>query len=247
MPASSRPFMGATPYSDALGNGVTFRVWAPFASAVAVAGDFNAWSVSANGLYSEGNGYWSADVAGAAVGSQYKFVLTSPNAAAPLWRVDPYARAITRAGSNLNCLAAASDEAYATPNYSTPAWNEMIIYEMHLQSFLYSADGVDGTGSFTSAATKLDYLRDLGVNVIELMPIGEFIGDVSAGYNPAYIFAIEDEFGGPDGLRRIRQRRAPTGYRRHRGCCLQPSRQFRRRHVAVRRLVGKRQGRHLLL
>ncbi len=203
MPASSRPFMGATPYSDALGNGVTFRVWAPFASAVAVAGDFNAWSVSANGLYSEGNGYWSADVAGAAVGSQYKFVLTSPNAAAPLWRVDPYARAITRAGSNLNCLAAASDEAYATPNYSTPAWNEMIIYEMHLQSFLYSADGVDGTGSFTSAATKLDYLRDLGVNVIELMPIGEFIGDVSAGYNPAYIFAIEDEYGGPDGFRQF--------------------------------------------
>jgi glycosidase len=33
------------------------------------------------------------------------------------------------------------------------------------------------------------------------MPLGEFLGDISAGYNPAYIFAIENEFGGPDGFR----------------------------------------------
>ncbi|MGO9988671.1 MAG: alpha-amylase family glycosyl hydrolase [Steroidobacteraceae bacterium] len=203
MPASLRPFMGASPYSDSSGSGVTFRVWAPFASAVAVAGDFNAWSLSANPLYSESNGYWSVDVAAAAVGSQYKFVLTNPGIAAPFWRMDPYARSIIRAGANLNGLIATCDEQYSTPNYSTPAWNEMVIYEMHIRTFLYSADGIDGAGSFKSAITKLDYLKDLGVNVIELLPIGEFIGDISAGYNPAYIFAIEDEYGGPDGFRQF--------------------------------------------
>ena len=201
MPASARPYMGATVYSDAAGAGVTFRVWAPFAAAVAVAGDFNGWSPAANPLFSEGNGYWSVDVPAAGVSSQYKFVLTASGDPAPLWRVDPYARSITRANGALNCLVAPSDETYSTPNYSTPPANQMVIYEMHIRTFLYSSDGVNGTGSFRSAMTKLDYLRDLGVNAIELLPIGEFIGDISAGYNPAYIFAVEDEYGGPDGFR----------------------------------------------
>jgi len=202
MPSSSRPFMGATPYSDS-GGGVTFRVWAPFASAVAVAGDFNAWTPSANPLSLDGNGYWSADVPTAAIGSQYKFVLTNPGIPIPLWRMDPYARSIIRSGADLNALVAADAEGYAAPGYSTPARNEMVIYEMHIRTFVYAPDGIDGAGSFKSAITKLDYLRDLGVNVVELLPIGEFIGDVSAGYNPAYIFAIEDEYGGPDGFRQF--------------------------------------------
>lgn len=195
--------MGAIAYADSAGTGVTFRVWAPFAASVAVAGDFNSWSQSAHPLYPETGGYWSVDVGAATVGSQYKFVLTHAGAAAPLWRVDPYARSITRTADALNCLVAASNETYTTPGYSTPAWNELVIYEMHIRTFLYSPDGINGTGSFKSATSKLDYLRDLGINAIELLPVGEFIGDVSAGYNPAYIFAIEDEYGGPDGFRQF--------------------------------------------
>src|ERR1700730_9191928 len=122
MPSSSRPFMGATSYLDS-GGGVTFRVWAPFASTVAVAGDFNAWTPSTNPLYAAGTGYWSVDVPAAAVGSQYKFVLTNPTVPGPLWRMDPYARSIIRSGVNLNALVAADAEAYATPGYSTPARN----------------------------------------------------------------------------------------------------------------------------
>src|SRR4029077_783604 len=88
------------------------------------------------------------------------------------------------------------------PGYSTPPWNELVIYEMHVRTFLYGG-GYDGTGSFSSATPKLDYLRDLGINAIEVMPLGEFLGDISGGYNPAYIFAVEDEFGGPDGFRQL--------------------------------------------
>ena len=203
MPASLRPCMGATAFADSMGSGVTFRVWAPFADAVFVAGDFNGWSESANPLYAEGNGYWSVDVSTAAVGSQYKFVLIGADTATRLWRIDPYARSITRAGGILNCLVASSDEPYSTPGYSTPAWDQLVIYEMHIRTFLHSSDGIDGTGTFTSAISKLDYLRDIGINAIELLPIGEFIGNVSAGYNPAYIFAIEHEYGGPDGFRQF--------------------------------------------
>lgn len=202
MPPSQRPFMGAIPYLDLGSAGVTFRLWAPFANQVSVAGDFNAWSQSAHSLSSEGNGYWSADVPDAGLGQQYKFVIFNP-LGVPLWRMDPYARSIVHDKQGvLNGVIAPSSEAYSTPTYSMPPWNELVIYELHIRTFLYGG-GYQDTGSFQSAITKLDYLRDLGINGIELLPLGEFVGDISAGYNPAYMFAIEDEYGGPDGFRQF--------------------------------------------
>jgi 1,4-alpha-glucan branching enzyme len=211
---SAHPFMGANPYSDPTGSGVSFRVWAPFASSVAVVGTFNGWSVSANPLASEGNDFWSADVTGARAGDQYKFYITNPAFGGPFWRMDPYVTRIIHSGGNLNGVIDTPSTSFAAPGYATPRWNELVIYEIHVRTFLPgdgSVKNADGTsiktkdgafiGSFDSAETRLDYLRDLGINAIELMPLGEFTGDISAGYNPAYIFAIEDEFGGPDGFR----------------------------------------------
>jgi 1,4-alpha-glucan branching enzyme len=205
--------MGANPYSDAAGTGVTFRVWAPFASAVAVAGSFNGWSQTASSVASEGNGFWSADITAAKASDQYKFVVTNPTTGS-LWRMDPYVTRIIHDSGNLNGVIDSPSTGFVGGSYSTPRWNELIIYEMHIRTFLpgdgsmKDASGAsirtsDGSfiGSFDSAETKLDYLRDLGINAIELLPLGEFIGDISAGYNPAYIFAIEDELGGPDGFR----------------------------------------------
>jgi len=85
MTASVRPGMGALPYAG----GTTFRVWAPFAKSVCVAGTFNSWHMTATLLTHEGNGYWSADIPEARVGDQYKFVLTSPFRNDPLWKNDP--------------------------------------------------------------------------------------------------------------------------------------------------------------
>jgi 1,4-alpha-glucan branching enzyme len=70
MPTSTRPFMGATPF-DTGDLGVTFRVWAPFAKSVSVAGTFNTWSSTANPLFTEQNGFWSVDVDNARVNDQY--------------------------------------------------------------------------------------------------------------------------------------------------------------------------------
>lgn len=194
--------MGATPYQDTAGAGATFRVWAPFAQRVFVAGEFNNWLTNATPLFSENNGFWSVDVAGAAVGNQYKFVIvdTSGNL---LWRMDPYATSITRNAQDLlNSLIASSTEVYSTHSYSTPPWNELVMYELHLATFTQGG-AIDGKGSFDTAVAKLSYLQSLGINAIEILPIGEYIGDISSGYNPAYIFAIEDELGGPDGFRRF--------------------------------------------
>jgi 1,4-alpha-glucan branching enzyme len=196
MPVSERPFMGATPYDS----GVTFRVWAPFARQVSVAGDFNNWSPTATPLFSESNGYWSADVPGAGVGNHYKFCILDATQSS-LWRNDPYARSIAPGTGGLNSVIAATDDTYSTPGYGTPPWNELVIYELHIGSFAFNPASPVKFGSFDATIGKLDYLRDLGINAIEVMAVAEFEGDISWGYNPAYIFAIEDEYGGPNGFR----------------------------------------------
>jgi len=189
--------MGATPYDT----GVTFRVWAPFATAVCVSGTFNGWSAAASALSLEGGGYWSCDVEGAQVNDEYKFVVTSPFAAAPLWKNDPYARALTQ--SNGNSIIAASGDPPADPSYSTPPWNELVVYEVHVGSFLFDPSSPGGRGTFASLITKLDYLGDLGVNAIEIMAAGEFAFDHSWGYNQSYMFAIEHLYGGPNAFRSL--------------------------------------------
>src|SRR5215475_366195 len=191
---SSRPFMGAVPYDS----GVTFRVWAKFASAVSVAGDF---STSVVPLYSEGNGYWSADVPGARVGQLYHFVITNSVSGVTLNHVDPYSRAFRTPGGD--SLIASSDTSYPPSSYVTPSWNEMVIYELHIGTFAPDPKLSTPGGTFGSAAAKLDYLQSLGINVVEVMAAGEFITDTSWGYNPAYIFAIDERYGGPDGFRQF--------------------------------------------
>ena len=196
--------MGATPYDG----GVTFRVWAPFASDVQVQGDFNNWTPGAH-LFSEGNGYWSADLLGATTGQQYNYLIINAASGTVLPHVDPYSRAFrTRGGPS---LIAPSDTEYPDTSYQTPHWNEMVIYELHVGTFVTDATLPRPGGTFDSAATKLDYLKDLGINAIEIMAAGEFETDTSWGYNPAYIFAIEEQYGGPDGFRRFVQQAHSRG------------------------------------
>jgi 1,4-alpha-glucan branching enzyme len=189
--------MGAIPYVG----GVTFRVWSMFADAVFVAGDFNGWSATATPLARDGtSNYWSVDVPGAAVGQAYKFVL--PYAAKPgrnAFRMDPYARSIKPdANGVLNSIVASTDTPYEGGTYSTPLWNEAVLYELHIPTFNATAGS---PGTFDTAMVRLPDLVQLGVNAIEIMPLGQFSGSASTGYNPGYIFAVEDEYGGPDGFR----------------------------------------------
>jgi 1,4-alpha-glucan branching enzyme len=132
-------------------------------------------------------------------GQQYSYLITNAVSGSVLTRVDPYSRAFkTRGGPS---LIAPSDTQYADTSYTTPAWNEMVIYELHIGTFVLDKTLPRSGGTFDSAATKLDYLKDLGINAIEIMAAGEFESDTSWGYNPAYIFAIEEQYGGPDGFR----------------------------------------------
>lgn len=187
MTPSTRPGMGAIPYED----GTTFRVWAPNADAVHVQGTFNDWSETAHPLASEDNGYWSVDVDGAAAGDEYRFVIDNgPN---KLKRIDPYAKSVT--SSIGNAIITSTDFNWGVESHQTPPWNETVIYELHIGTFNDEPGGPPG--NLKRAIAKLPYLRDLGVNAIQLMPPMEFAGGFSWGYNPAHIFAIEHDYGGP--------------------------------------------------
>jgi 1,4-alpha-glucan branching enzyme len=87
---SAREGIGATPYADAGGTGVTFRTWAPNATTVAVKGGFNGWGSTALAKDLPGgswNGYWSVDVPRAKAGDEYKFVVNGT------YKKDPRGRA----------------------------------------------------------------------------------------------------------------------------------------------------------
>ncbi len=194
--ASRFPGMGANLFEG----GCSFRVWAPHADAVAVAGGFNGWSDTAHPLEHEGHGYWSADVRGAGYRDEYKYVIR--NGSRALWKNDPYAREVTH--SDGNSVIIDTSFPWRDREYRMPPWNELVIYEMHVGTF----NDVPGgrPGNFESAISKLDYLAgDLGVNAIQIMPPFEFPGAFSWGYNASHIFAIERDYGGPKAFRHFIQ------------------------------------------
>lgn len=185
---SARPGMGAIPY----GSGVTFRVWAPFASSVTVRGDFNSWGNTA--LVSEGNGNWSADVAAAKVGDAYKYYLNGS-----LYRRDPRSRRVTNsAGNSLIYDPNAFD--WDGQTFETPSMDDLVIYEFHPGT--YNAESYVPS-TFDKDIERLDHLQGLGVNAVEVMPMCEFPSDKSWGYNPADLFAVESALGGADAFKRF--------------------------------------------
>ena len=195
---STKPGVGAIPFNLGAGNlGVTFRTWAPNATAVSVIGSFNNWSRASHPLTSEGNGWWSRDVPLVQAGAQYKFSIRNGTT----WndRADARSRVLTNSVGN-SIVYNPNAYQWQTSNFQIPFWTEMVTYEMHVGTFNVPA-GRSGPGTFETAKQKLDYLKDLGVNAIALMPVNEFAGDYSWGYNPGHPYSVESSYGGPDALK----------------------------------------------
>jgi len=186
--AQVRQGMGAMVHKG----GVAFRVWAPHAQSVFVKGEFNGWSDDETPLSHEENGYWYTDVASAKPGQEYKYVII--NGDQKLERIDPYARQVTNSTGN-GVIYDTSEFDWQDDDFKLPPHNELVIYEMHIGSFFLDAEGKPG--DFEAAMEKMRHLKRLGVNAIQIMPVAEFAGDYSWGYNPAHIFAVESIYGGP--------------------------------------------------
>jgi len=177
----------------------TFRVWAPNASSVAVIGDFNNWKAMQGDqlVKDEATGIWTGTFKRSLPKGAYQFLINGS-----LARRDPYSRAVTPDGRKSLFY---NPETFKWEGDTLPklALEDTIIYEMHIGSFFdpKPQDGMPAT--FADAAKKLDYLVELGVNTLCILPVNEFNGHHSWGYNPSDPFAVEQAYGGPDQLKQF--------------------------------------------
>jgi 1,4-alpha-glucan branching enzyme len=84
-----------------------------------------------------------------------------------------------------------------------PENHELVIYEMHVADFTGGELDSHKRGKFLDAIEKLHYLKDLGINAIELMPVNEYPGDYSWGYKVRHFFAVESSYGSTADLKKF--------------------------------------------
>lgn len=91
-----------------------------------------------------------------------------------------------------------NDYQWTVTSFRGVAKNNLIIYELLLRDFTGTEGAADGNGTVRLAMEKIPYLKSLGVNAVELLPINEFNGNISWGYNPNFYFAPDKAYGTPD-------------------------------------------------
>ncbi len=195
MAADTNPVLGVTVGDD----GITFGLWAPFATAVWVTGDFNNWDEAATPLTADKKGNWWVTAAGARPGQEYKYVIQ--NGDKRMLRNDPRALQLTATGES--SVIVGQDFAWQDDNFQMTPLHEQVIYELHIGTF--NRHEPETPGTFDTAIEKLDYLVGLGVTTVELMPCSGVWMDRWWGYTPEYLYAVDAAYGGRRGLMRFVQ------------------------------------------
>lgn len=91
-----------------------------------------------------------------------------------------------------------NDFNWTDSNFKPVDKKDLVIYELLLRDFTGTEGRANGNGNIKLALEKIPYLKELGVNAIELLPINEFNGNISWGYNPNFYFAPDKAYGTPD-------------------------------------------------
>ena len=175
-------WLGARPVAHA----TWFRVYAPQWADVAVVVEDGGGT---HRLAPAGDGYWSGCVEGVGPGALYRYALERE--AYP----DPCSRFQPRGPHGPSMVI--DDDAY---EWHDAAWRGLrlpgqVIYELHVGAFT-------GEGTFDAAIADLARLRDVGITVIELMPVAEFAGRFNWGYDGVALFAPYHGYGDHDALKR---------------------------------------------
>ena len=199
---------------DGLADGITYdesdpsRAWlvlrAPGKQYVYALGDFNGWTADADALLfrdsdAEHGTRWWIELTGLTPGAEHTFYYWVDG---QIRVADPYTTKVYYPGESGYPAGAqehavgvltpgASEFAWTDQGFERPAPEDMVVYELLIRDFLRAH-------SFTALTDTLDYLDRLGVNTIELMPVSEFDGNESWGYNPAFHLALDKYYGTPD-------------------------------------------------
>lgn len=170
-------------------DGVFFRVWAPRATTVAVR------QILTNGRTTElepedRSGYFSGFVPGMVAGDNYTYLLDGT-----LERSDPASRCQPQ-GVHGPSQILPSSFLWKDSAWHGLALADFIIYELHVGTF-------SPEGTFAGVEQRLDYLCELGITALELMPVIQFPGERNWGYDGVYPFAVQTSYGGADGLKSL--------------------------------------------
>jgi 1,4-alpha-glucan branching enzyme len=194
--------LGATLHGDGT---TTFRVWAPFVDSVAVRinGGAVVPLIREPGHTDPADATWIGTVSGTKAGDQYRYVIRLGGATREF--NDPRAQQLSGfglpdgfglAGNDGKPKSVLVDNNFSMPAFTEPAFNSMVIYEMHIGTF---------SNTFTGAVQKLDYLRNLGINAVEVLPITQnplfpdhIPEDHDWGYDPVQFFAVKSKYGTPN-------------------------------------------------
>jgi 1,4-alpha-glucan branching enzyme len=191
-------------------NLIEFKLLAPYNQEAALIGSFSNWEEIP--MEKDAEGYFRTKVELQDGEYQYKFRVRSKS-----WFfepdewvdvVDPYATDID--DPTQNGIIRIKDGEKIVDTYvwqhdhkPLPADEELVIYELHVGDFSGGEDDPYARGKYQHVIEKLDYLCELGINAIELMPVKEYPGDHSWGYNPRYFFATESSYGSTADLKRL--------------------------------------------
>lgn len=203
--------IGAWPTDE----GCFFRVWAPNANNVAVlVQDGPYWEdeasdiVARQDLVKDSTGYWSGIVPDVRPYQMYRFEIR--NTGQTFQTLDAAARDVLSSGltrsdpSSRNGSVAPAKDPFEWAPYQTPPFENFIIYQLHIGSFAGRNDGFNKTwATFQDIESKLGYIRSMGFNCIQPLPVQEYSMDRSWGYNPASFFAPESSYGSPFNLQHL--------------------------------------------
>jgi maltooligosyltrehalose trehalohydrolase len=161
----------------------SFAVWAPRPELVRLDVDGTLYPMTRGS-----DDWWRADVP-AAPGARYGFVLDGDETVLP----DPRS---ARQPDGVHARSALWEPQAAPAPWAGRSVEGAVIYELHLGTFTPG-------GTFDSAVEKLDYLVDLGVDFVEVMPVNAFSGTHGWGYDGVLWYAVHEPYGGPDALLRF--------------------------------------------
>ena len=192
-------------------NSIEFKLFAPYNNGAALKGCFSDWSEIS--MQKDDRGYFRTEVELEDGVYQYKFRVQSQSyfLDADEWIEvsDPYATTVIDDASQ-NSVLKVKDGKKILDSYTwqhddkaLPSNEELIIYELFVGGFSGGEFDRQEKGRFQDVIDKLDYLGELGINAIELMPMQEYPGENGWGYNPRHYFAVESSYGSPEDLKHL--------------------------------------------